>query len=165
MRQGLISFDISHGQQLQISISHLPFPCRHTVKCKPGQIISYSVHGFDLEQKTTCSGSQECIDWVEIEYRNLGTSQKFCGSGEVGQVHVENANEMQIEFVSNRRTDNRGFQYFVTCITPGFDKNAVNLGVARPSASIPSSFFRPNQCSQPPNVLPRPTAIMVSIIP
>ena len=141
------------------------FPCRHTVRCKAGQIISYSVHGFDLEQKATCSDHQECIDWVQIYYKNLGTAQRFCGSGEVGQVHVENTNEMQIEFVSIRQTEHGGFQYFVTCITPGLDKNAINSGVASPLYTPRNFNFGPTQffsCSQPLNFLTRPTFVMVS---
>ena len=79
---------------------------------------------FQLEDKSTCSGRRpECVDWVE---HHTHVSHKLCGIREPATVYSDGSNEMRIEFVSNRRSQSVGFQYFVTCIDPGFDLNAVN---------------------------------------
>ena len=120
--------------------------CRYAVKCNPGQLLSYSVHSFDLEEKGTCSHHQQCLDWVEIVYRNLETRRRFCGSGEVGEVHVDGSNEMRLEFTSNRRIQGSGFLYFVRCFDPGFDLNAVNSGVI---PNLQQRSFTVTPCTQP----------------
>ena len=98
---------------------------------------------------------------MEITFRDLGTTQRFCGSGEIGEVHVDGSNEMRLEFASNRQTEQGGFLYFVTCADPGFDQNALNAGIV-PSSQA-TSFYSPyfNPCSQPPSLSPRPTTIEV----
>jgi hypothetical protein len=108
-----------------------------------------------LEEKGTCNG-QECLDWVEITLNNLGTAPRICGSGEVGEVHADGANEMTLEFASNRRTEDGGFLYFVTCADPGFDQNAQNSGIVPQSQA--HSYYS-HHCSQPPNMSPRPNTI------
>ena len=98
---------------------------------------------------------------MEITLKNLGTTPRFCGSGEVGQVHVDGASEMFVEFASNRRTESDGFLYFVTCADPGFDQNALNSGIVPQSQT--HSYYSPyfSRCSQPPNMSLRPTTIEV----
>ena len=76
---------------------------------------------FQLEKKTTCSGHSVCVDWVDHHTRG---SHKLCGRREPNTVYADGSNEMHIEFVSNRRSQSVGFQYFVTCINPGFDINS-----------------------------------------
>ena len=76
---------------------------------------------FQLEKKTTCSGHSVCVDWVDHHTRG---SHKLCGRREPNTVYADGSNEMHIEFVSNRRSQSAGFQYFVTCINPGFDINS-----------------------------------------
>ena len=134
---------------------------RYSVKCNPGQILSYSVHAFNLETEGTCFSQQECVDWVELTYKNLNTKQRFCGTGEVGEVHVDGLDELTFEFASNRRTEHDGFLYFVTCIDPGFDQNAVGLGVTQASPQAPFANDPFNHCSQPQNMSPRPTTVQV----
>lgn len=139
---------------------------RYSIKCEPGQIISYSVLDFDLEAESTCFGVKECLDWVELSYTNLGTTKRFCASGEVGEVHVDGANELIFEFVSNRRTEKRGFQYFVKCFDPGFDENALNVGVVAPPSpsfsNVPENpDFNFKLCSEPPSMTSRPNFIEV----
>jgi hypothetical protein len=110
-----------------------------------------------LEEKGTCNG-QECLDWVEITLNNLGTAPRICGSGEVGEVHADGSNAMTLEFASNRRTEDGGFLYFVTCADPGFDQNAQNSGIVPQSQA--HSYYS-HHCSQPPNMSPRPNTIEV----
>ena len=135
---------------------------RYSVKCEPGQLLSYSVHEFNLEPKSTCSNQLQCIDYVEIRFRNLETKPRFCGSGEVGEVHVDGSNEMTFEFASNRRTEKGGFLYFVTCTDPGFDQNAVDSGVV-PRSKKPADI-NINACSAPPTQFQRPTFIQVYFV-
>ena len=104
--------------------------CRFTIQCEPGQLLSYSVTGFDLEGKANCSGSPECLDWVKIDFRNMHSTERQCATGELREVHVDGANEMQVEFISNRWGERDGFEYYITCIDPTFDGNAVREGVA-----------------------------------
>ena len=108
---------------------HLNFVYRYSVQCNPGQILSYSVHAFDLEGKGICFGNHVCVDWVEITYNSLRTRERFCGSGEVNEVHVDGLNEITLEFSTNRQTEDRGFLYYIQCVDPGFDYNAVNSGL------------------------------------
>jgi hypothetical protein len=133
--------------------------CRYRVQCSPGQIISYSVLDFDLEGSSTCSSGTECLDYVEINYQDLATRQRFCGGGETGEVHIEGSNELTFEFVSNRQTEKRGFKFFVNCIDPSTDVNGLRVGAVVP-AFEPSSNrignFNINPCSEPPNTVPRP---------
>jgi hypothetical protein len=70
-----------------------------------------------------------CVDWVEITYNSLRTRERFCGSGEVNEVHVDGLNEITLEFSTNRQTEDRGFLYYIQCVDPGFDYNAVNSGL------------------------------------
>lgn len=110
----------------------------------------------------TCSGHQECLDWVEITFNNLRTKQRFCGSGEMGEVRVEGTNELMFEFVSNRRSEREGFSYSVTCVDPGLDQNAIDLGTIQfypHDKQLPS--FSP--CSQPENMAPRKTTVEVCL--
>ena len=132
---------------------------RYSVKCEPGQLLSYSVHEFNLEPKSTCSNQPQCIDYVEIRFRNLKAKPRFCGSGEVGEVHVDGSNEMTFEFASNRQTEKGGFLYFVTCTDPGFDQNAVDFGVV-PRSKKPADI-NINACSAPLTRFQRPTFIQV----
>lgn len=104
------------------------------------------MHEFNVEGDSTCAGQQKCIDWVEIDYVNYGTTQRFCGSGEEGEVHVDGSSEMRIEFVSNRKQENVGFLYFAICMNPNFDQNAVNLGIVEPDPRLKRSSTR---CTSP----------------
>ena len=137
---------------------------RYRVQCSPGQIISYSVLDFDLEGSSTCSSGTECLDYVEINYQNLATRQRFCGGGETGEVQIEGSNELTFEFVSNRQTEKRGFKFFVNCIDPSTDVNGLRVGAVvpafEPSSNRIGNFrignFDINPCSEPPNMAPRP---------
>ena len=132
------------------------------MKCEPGQLLSYSVAEFDLEEEDTCYDQQECLDRMEITYANLGTTQRFCGSGEVGEIHVDGANEITFEFSTNRRFQKSGFLYFVTCFNPGFDVNAVDTGIVpSPPLSIGFPDFNPNTCSKPYSTALKPTIFEV----
>ena len=135
---------------------------RYSVQCEPGQLLSYSVHEFNLEPKSTCSNQPQCIDYVEMTFRNLKAKPRFCGSGEVGEVHVDGSNEMAFEFASNRRTEKGGFLYFVTCTDPSFDQNAVNFGIV-PTSKKPAGI-NINACSAPLTRFQRPTFIQVYFI-
>ena len=70
-----------------------------------------------------------CVDWVNHHIGGFGESYKLCGNGEIGEVHSDGANSMLVEFVANRATQYKGFEYFITCIAPAFDLNAVREGV------------------------------------
>ena len=102
---------------------------RYNVKCNPGQTLSYVVQSFNLEETSNCFGQQKCIDWVEIDFINYGKNQRFCGTGEEGQVHVDGENEMRMGFVSNRKQEHDGYLYFIVCSEPDFDQNAVQFGI------------------------------------
>ena len=94
---------------------------RFHLQCAPGQLLSYSVIEFQLEEQTTCTGRSVCVDWVD---HHTHGSHKLCGRREPNTVYADGSNEMHIEFVSNRRSQSVGFQYFVTCINPRFDINS-----------------------------------------
>ena len=103
---------------------------------------------------------------MEINYQNLATRQRFCGSGESGEIHIVGSNELTFEFVSNRQTEKRGFIFFVNCIDPVSDRNA-----AAPAPQPPSLGFVPsaniigtNPCTEPPNMAPRPSPFEVCSI-
>lgn len=102
---------------------------------------------FQLEDKLNCSNGPECVDWVEHHMENVQDTRRVCGRGEVGKVHPSGSSEMLVEFVSNRRTESVGFQYFVTCVDPGFDNNAVNSGLV-PDAT-PEQLRSASQCTSP----------------
>ena len=136
------------------------------MKCDRGQIISYSVLDFDLETKDTCSSTSQCLDYVEITYPNLGTRKRFCGGGEQGQIHVDGSNALIFEFVSNRHLEKRGFHFFVNCIDPASDMNAIKTGAVDSPAGPPTASSiiggaSPTQCSEPPNAAPRLTPFEV----
>lgn len=133
------------------------------MKCDPGQLLTYSVHSFDLEPEGRCFGQNECLDWVQVGIRNLGNSKRFCGTGEVNEVHVDGADEMTLEFVSNRLTEKEGFLYFITCISPGFDQNGINEGIVASSQSHLHKGFRFDTCSQPADGFKRPTIVKVGM--
>ena len=135
---------------------------RYSVQCEPGQLLSYSVTEFNLEPEGNCSDRQECLDWVEITFNNLGIRRKFCGSGELGRVRVEGTNELMFEFASNRETEKEGFSYSVTCIDPGLDQNAVNLGTIQFSP-LDKQLPLYSACSQPLNMAPRNTTTEVCL--
>ena len=99
---------------------------RFHIKCEPGQLLSYSVIEFQLEEETTCFGRPMCVDWVD---HHTHSSHKLCGSRDPDTNYADGSNEMFIEFVSNRRSQSVGFRYFVYCIEPGFDLNAVYLSM------------------------------------
>ena len=48
--------------------------------------------------------------------KNVQGGKKLCGSGELGEIHADGANEMRVEFISNRRSQSDGFEYYITCI-------------------------------------------------
>lgn len=104
------------------------------------------MHEFDVEGDSTCSGQQKCIDWVEIDYVNYGTTHRFCGTGEEGQIHVDGSSEMLIEFVSNRKKQNVGFLYFAICTQPGFDQNAIEFGIEGSESRMKRAS---TQCTSP----------------
>ena len=101
---------------------------------------------FDVERDSSCSGQQKCIDWVEIDYVNYGTAQRFCGVGEEGQIHVDGSSELMIEFVSNREQENVGFLYFAICSEPDFDQNAVKFGIEESESRMKRAVA---QCTSP----------------
>ena len=114
-----------NGDFFMISTTHIiSFVHRFYIRCEPGQLLSYSVIEFQLEEESTCSGRYPvCVDWVD---HHTLDSHRLCGIREPNTVYSDGSNEMHIEFVSNRRSQSKGFQYFVTCIDPRFDINAAN---------------------------------------
>ena len=74
---------------------------------------------------------------------SLQGSNRICGSGELGEIHVDGSNDMLVEFISNRRSEDVGFEYFITCIAPGFDSNAVGSSTANGRREAA-------QCTSPP---------------
>lgn len=136
----------------------LMFYFRYSIKCDPGQLLSYSVHSFHLEQEGTCFEQNECLDWVQVGLRNLGNSERFCGIGEVNEIHVDGAEEMTIEFASNRKTETGGFLYFISCVNPGFDQNGINSGTV-PSSQ--STHFPFSTCIEPVDQSERLTSARV----
>ena len=115
---------------------------RFNLQCEPNQLLSYSVTGFDLEGESTCSGQQQCLDWVLHRISGLQDS-KYCGSGQLGEIHVHGSKGMRVEFVSNRRSQYVGFEYFIYCVAPGFDINSVR-------SSITNGRREAAQCTSPP---------------
>ena len=122
---------------------------RYSVECDPGQILSYSVHSFDLENRVNCSSGEECVDWVEVTYHHLGQKERFCGARELGQLHLVGHNKISFEFVSNRRTEAGGFLYFVQC----FDEDITDQDTAVTES-----------CSKPPGSQPRRIMVQIAIL-
>ena len=116
---------------------------RFNLQCEPEQLLSYSVERFNLEGKSICSGQPQCLDWVQHQMSSLQGSNPICGIGELGEIHVDGSNDMLVEFVSNRRSEDDGFEYFITCIAPGFDSNAVGSGTGNTRRQVA-------QCTSPP---------------
>ena len=82
---------------------------------------------------------------------SLQGSNRICGSRELGEIHVDGSNDMLVEFVSNRRSEDDGFEYFITCIAPGFDSN-VGSGTTngrREAAQCTSPFCERRSISSP----------------
>ena len=103
--------------------------------------------GFKLENKSTCSGFPQCLDWVQHQMKNVQGRRKLCGSGELGEIHADGANEMHFEFVSNRKSQHDGFEYYITCTDPGFDGNAVRSGVV--TDATPKQRMEAANCTSP----------------
>ena len=129
---------------------------RFNLQCEPEQFLSYSVTGFKLEGKSICSGQPQCLDWVQHRMKNVQDGEKLCGSGELGEIHADGANEMRVEFVSNRRSQNDGFEYYITCIDPGFDGNAVRSGAV--ADATPKEIREAAQCTSPSRERPSTTS-------
>ena len=79
--------------------------------------------------------------------KNVQGRKKLCGSGELGEIHADGANEMRVEFISNRRSQSDGFEYYITCIDPGFDGNAVRSGAV--ADATPVQIREAAQCTSP----------------
>lgn len=111
--------------------------------------MSYSVASFELEERLHCSSrNPECVDWVDHQFPNLQGNQKVCGKEETGEIHSDGSSEMLVEFVSNpnRTSLEDGFQYYVVCIDPAFDSNAVIEGVVD---ATPVEMRIASQCTSP----------------
>ena len=59
----------------------------------------------------------------------------------MNEVHVDGLNEITLEFSTNRETEKSGFLYYIICVDPEFDHNAVNSGLisnlqARPDPDV-----------------------------
>ena len=121
---------------------------RFNIKCNEGHILIYSASDFQLQDKMNCSGALQpvCVDWVNHHIGGFAQSHKLCGSGEVGQFHSDGANSMLVEFVTNRNSQLKGFEYLAYCIAPGFDSNAVREGVV---SATPAQRRAAGQCTSP----------------
>ena len=111
--------------------------------------MSYSVVSFKLEETLNCTtNNPRCVDWVDHQLANLQGNNKVCGSGESGEIHSDGSDKMLVEFVSNpnSRSLADGFQYFVTCIDPAFDSNAVLEGIVD---ATPVQISEASQCTSP----------------
>ena len=96
------------------------------------------MHSFDLEEKGTCDTSEECLDWVEITYHHLNEKARFCGSGQLGEVHIVGHNKITFDFASNRRGESAGFLYFVRCFNESIsDTTAESESCTKPHTSLP----------------------------
>jgi hypothetical protein len=95
-----------------------------------------------------CSGVLQpvCVDWVNHHIGGFAQSHKLCGTGEVGEFHSDGANSMLVEFVTNRNSQLKGFEYFAYCIAPGFDSNAIREGVV---SATPAQRRAAGQCTSP----------------
>ena len=95
--------------------------CRYQVNCEDRQVLSYSIHRLSLEQPATCGGQRaECVDWVRIE-SDSDDPEFRCGRQDLNDTFFLNGQTAaDIEFVTNRNTEEAGFLIFITCSDQGF---------------------------------------------
>ena len=105
------------------------------------------MNDFKLEEKLNCSSGPECVDWVEHHMDNFQETRRMCGRRKAETIPSDGSSGMLVEFVSNRRSESVGFKYFVQCIAPAFDNNAVNSGLV-PDAT-PEQLRIASQCTSP----------------
>ena len=114
------------------------------MSCSEGQLLTFTLDTFALEERARCRGKNGCIDWVRI-YDNSGEPEEFCGSGNElrNRVHGDGEREIRYIFSSNSQIQDRGFRFFVQCSAKGV--NAAESGILQSHdescTSTPQMFF------------------------
>ena len=88
--------------------------------CPAGQVLAYMFLEHILENQTdSCTGSDTCVDYVEITYP-CGETEKTCGhGGNIGVLEADGYNSAVVEFYANREEEDTGFQLNLLCFVPG----------------------------------------------
>ena len=93
---------------------------------------------------------QRCIDWVDIIlYDSSEMPTRVCGRYEEStKIFVDGYNKIDFEFVSNRRTQKRGFWITAQCV----DRNSSHQNALVQSGPSYQYCSRPH-FSKPPRIL------------
>ena len=98
--------------------------CRYKVKCEENEILSYSILQHSLEGRSFCSntGQDRCIDSLTIHFPNYGgATLTTCGNeAELNETAFfqDGAEEILVEFRTNREHQFPGFLLFAWCAPP-----------------------------------------------
>ena len=100
--------------------------------CPAGQVLAYMFLEHILENQTdSCTGSDTCVDYVEITYPGGQTEKTCCHGGNIGVLEADGYNSAVVEFYANREEEDTGFQLNLLCFVPGTEpsrKRSVRVG-------------------------------------
>ena len=133
--------------------------CRYHIKCDNNRLLFYSFSNQQLQGQTTCSSmsGSHCVDRIRLSFPGLGDCER-CGNFADPQDSncVDRSglgDEMIAEFVSNRQSEEPGFEILVHCAPQGIDQNSLPTDLLQGSNF--DSVTSPPNCTSPDGAGPR----------
>lgn len=92
--------------------------------------MSYSIDTHIIEDPAQCgevTGDVCCVDSLTLDFPGMGASHTTCGTQPPSPTITDGSSELNMEFMSNRARQQKGFLLLAWCVDPGIKKSSESL--------------------------------------